>query len=88
MNAVEIRIISAAYCPQFIEYPAGTLGDVSNELSRLHIVQRNFHSYEFPTPLNLLRGLSQQANYTDLETTACRRSYCQLLRIEGATWSA
>jgi hypothetical protein len=35
-----------------------------------------------------LRGLSPRANYTDRATTACRRSLCQLLRIEGATWSA
>jgi hypothetical protein len=35
-----------------------------------------------------LHGLSPQANYTDRATTACRRSDCQLLRIEGATWSA
>jgi hypothetical protein len=32
-----------------------------------------------------LHGLSPRANYTD---RACRRSDCQLLRIEGATWSA
>jgi hypothetical protein len=30
-----------------------------------------------------LRGLSARANYTDRATAACRRSYCQLLRIEG-----
>jgi hypothetical protein len=36
---------------------------------------------------NKLHGLSPRANYTDWATTACRRSYCQLLRIEGATWS-
>jgi hypothetical protein len=35
-----------------------------------------------------LHGLSLQANYTDRATAACRRSDCQLLRIEGATWSA
>jgi hypothetical protein len=35
-----------------------------------------------------LRGLSPRANYTDRATAACRRSYCQLLRIEGATWSS
>jgi hypothetical protein len=35
-----------------------------------------------------LRGLSPRANYTDRATTACRGSWCQLLRIEGATWSA
>jgi hypothetical protein len=33
-------------------------------------------------------GLSPRANYTDRATAACRRSECQLLRIEGATWSA
>jgi hypothetical protein len=33
-------------------------------------------------------GLSPRANYTDRATAACRRSDCQLVRIEGATWSA
>jgi hypothetical protein len=37
---------------------------------------------------NKLHGLSQRANYTDRATAACRRSECQLLRKEGATWSA
>jgi hypothetical protein len=35
-----------------------------------------------------LHGLSPRANYTDRATAACRRSDCQLLRIECATWSA
>jgi hypothetical protein len=35
-----------------------------------------------------LHGLSPRSNYTDRVTAACRRSDCQLLRIEGATWSA
>jgi hypothetical protein len=35
-----------------------------------------------------LHGLSPRANYTDRATAACRRSDCQLLRIDGATWSA
>jgi hypothetical protein len=35
-----------------------------------------------------LHGLSPRANYTDRATAASRRSGCQLLRIEGATWSA
>jgi hypothetical protein len=35
-----------------------------------------------------LRGLIPRVNYTDRATAACRRSDCQLLRIEGATWSA
>jgi hypothetical protein len=37
---------------------------------------------------NKLHGLSPRVNYTDRATAACRRSDCQLLRIEGATWSA
>jgi hypothetical protein len=32
-----------------------------------------------------LHGLSSRANYTDRGTAACRRSDCQLVRIEGAT---
>jgi hypothetical protein len=32
--------------------------------------------------------MSPQANYTDRATATCRRSDCQLLQIEGATWSA
>jgi hypothetical protein len=40
------------------------------------------------TPEKKLCGLSLQANYTDQAKAACRRSWCQLLRIEGATWSA
>jgi hypothetical protein len=40
----------------------------------------------FPTYNSVV--CSPQANYTDRATSACRRSYCQLLRIEGVTWSA
>jgi hypothetical protein len=45
-------------------------------------------SVEPTTKQNKLHGLSPRANYTDRATAACRRSDCQLLRIEGATWSA
>jgi hypothetical protein len=34
-----------------------------------------------------LHGLSPRVNYTDRATAACRRSDCQLVWIEGATWS-
>jgi hypothetical protein len=33
-------------------------------------------------------AFSPQTNYTERATAACRRIYCQLLRIEGVTWSA
>jgi hypothetical protein len=35
-----------------------------------------------------LHGLNPRANCADIATAACRRSDCQLLRIEGETWSA
>jgi hypothetical protein len=41
----------------------------------------------FPLTIKL-HGLSPRANYTKRATAACRRSDCQLLRIEDATWSA
>jgi hypothetical protein len=34
-----------------------------------------------------LRGLSQRAIYTDWVDSGCRRSLCQLLRLEGVAWS-
>jgi hypothetical protein len=45
-------------------------------------------SYSRAKQPNKLHGLSPRANYTDRATTACQRSDCQLLWIEGATWSA
>jgi hypothetical protein len=51
----------------------------------------NCHWYSvigFKNKQNKLHGLSPRANYTDRATAACRRSDFQLLRIEGATWSA
>jgi hypothetical protein len=50
-----------------------------------------FSGHVFDLPLKLktkLHGLSPRANYTDRATAACRRNDCQLLRLEGATWSA
>jgi hypothetical protein len=43
--------------------------------------------YDMNETKTKLHGLSPRANYTDRATAACRRSECQLLRIEGATWS-
>jgi hypothetical protein len=43
--------------------------------------------YVTGNPTDKLHGLSPRANYTDRATAACQRSDCQLLRIEGATWS-
>jgi hypothetical protein len=56
------------------------------------VIKILLHLINFPSPiLDLfikLHGLRPRANYTDRATAACRRSECQLVRIEGATWSA
>jgi hypothetical protein len=48
------------------------------------VIEVSFYYYK----TNKLHGLSPRANYTDRATAACRRSGCQLLRIEGAKWSS
>jgi hypothetical protein len=47
-----------------------------------------FRGYSTTRIEKKFHGLSPRVNYTDRATAACRRSDCQLLRIEGATWSA
>jgi hypothetical protein len=49
---------------------------------------QNYWVHGLAPPSRNLHGLSPRANYTDRATTACRRSDCQLLQVEGATWSA
>jgi hypothetical protein len=56
-------------------------------LARSELVTPQIEISKYKTKTKL-HGLSPRANYTDRATTACRRSDCQLLRIEGATWSA
>jgi hypothetical protein len=52
-------------------------------------VRRSFlYLYDPRLTKTKLHGQSPRANYTDRATAACRISDCQLLRIEGATWSA
>jgi hypothetical protein len=49
---------------------------LKNVHEHVHILKKKLH------------GLSPRANYTDRATAACRRSDCQLVQIEGATWAA
>jgi hypothetical protein len=63
--------------------------DIINPFSFLDI--RNLakaHTHTHTHTKTKLHGLSPRANYTDRATAACRRSDCQLVRIEDATWSA
>jgi hypothetical protein len=52
-----------------------------------HTVQYTYCRTKSPA-IYFSHKLNPRANYTDQATAACRRSDCQLLRIEGATWSA
>jgi hypothetical protein len=59
-------------------------------MSRIVVVILIYHRHK-PTKKKTetkLHGPSPRANYTDRATAACRRSDYQLVRIEGATWSA
>jgi hypothetical protein len=57
--------------------------------SNLQAVTLPTEAYKFSyTKQNKLRDLCPSANYTDRATATCRRSWCQLLRIEGVTRSA
>jgi hypothetical protein len=80
------------------EPPWGTIYQSGNKMSKIQIYWlsgiRNAQSkYKRDSVLHTtkkteLRGLSPWANYTNRATAACRRSYFQLLRMQGATWSA
>jgi hypothetical protein len=58
--------------------------------SRMRYKAHKGKNSNFFTKLKLteIRGLSPRAIYTDRAIAACRRSYCQILRIEGVAWSA
>jgi hypothetical protein len=66
----------------YLSYLAFSLPYQSGYLSGIYSISAG----QLPCHLKL-HGLSPRANYTDRATAACRRSDCQLLRIEGATWS-
>jgi hypothetical protein len=54
----------------------------------VNLLGDNIDTIKKNTKKTKLRGVSPRANYTDRVTAACRRSDCQLVQIEGATWSA
>jgi hypothetical protein len=56
---------------------------VQGTIRKVHKIRLEIYSEK-----KKLHGLSLRANYTDRATAACRRSDCQLVRIDGATWSA
>jgi hypothetical protein len=82
--ALRISIVSVLSCSNstIVELGASVLIATLSRQLWLHLNKiSHLHS-------EILHGLSPRANYIDRATSACRRSDCQLLRIEGATWSA
>jgi hypothetical protein len=80
-------IIDRTFRSQFLQF------DKPQKISRVQKVAFYSRPYFISTylcesTLKKLHGLSPRPNYTDRATAACRRSDCQFLRIEGATWSA
>jgi hypothetical protein len=71
-----------AYSEQSSALSNGRLNNLSSvETCIVQVTMYNTHKTK-------LCGLSPRANSTDRATAAYRRSDCQLLLIEGATWSA
>jgi hypothetical protein len=90
-HKVSVLIAKIIFLPD-ICLAAGTQADLNVELlqnlpqsKRKHKCLQDFIEIYF---FFKLHGLSPRANYTDRATAGCRRSDCQLLQIEGATWSA
>jgi hypothetical protein len=61
---------------------------IKPKVSSKGFCERTYTKYFEKKKKTTILGLSPRANYTDRATAACRRSDCQLFRIEGATWSA
>jgi hypothetical protein len=81
--AAEYRVsVEAALGPKGI-----SVKETEEEILILHVKKSSVRG-KFSDVKKKLNGLSSRANYTDRATASCRRSECQLLRIEGATWSA
>jgi hypothetical protein len=87
---VKISIIDCSVISKLRCWKAGTsccIAQVkicSSCLSKRRSVQISAWTPKTPK----LHGLSPRANYTDRATAACRRSDCQLVRIEDAMLSA
>jgi hypothetical protein len=85
MYLVERKHMHEWYMNAMIIYRHNTGKQIDQLAFRVNLVKALFQQFADKTKLH---GLSPRANYTDRVTAACRRSNCQLLRIEGATWSA
>jgi hypothetical protein len=79
-----IRVMASSSCSS----PRTKNKGIETELGQSWAAPAGGFSGSMTTLKKKLHGLSPRANYTDRATAACRRSNCQLVRIEGATWSA
>jgi hypothetical protein len=79
-----VRIINY-YNPIQPLYESGALKMTSTMCMKINILKTHLGAM---LRKKKLHGPNSRANYTDRATADCRRSDCQLLRIESATWSA
>jgi hypothetical protein len=77
LSSMELVPLSLLYLRLHVSYSA--LVNVSCYSMYNVLLKHSLHQ-----PPKKLYGLSPRANYTDRATAACRRSDCQLLRIQGA----
>jgi hypothetical protein len=84
-TSVSVANSHSTDCYTFLSCCAGTLSQLVDSVpSGLGLKT----PHEITKSKTRLHGLSSRANYNDRATAPCRRSNCQLLLIEGATWSA
>jgi hypothetical protein len=81
--SITLAQLQATYISQHLALPDTSIQhnciSFKQIIPQIHTSQSRFKKFH---------GLSPRANYTDRATAACRRSDCQLVRIEGVTWSA
>jgi hypothetical protein len=84
------QVIITEFFLQFLAGPSGKYRKSNPIWSQPLSFQIMIHQHRdnLAFPIKKLHSLSPRANCTDRATAACRRSDCQLLQIEGATWSA
>jgi hypothetical protein len=90
---IDRRRVLTAYAPSnvqttFLIVVAGNLSGRSNTWSTYYEDLPPLCYFIAEVKKSKFCGLSLQANYADRATAACQRNQCQLLRIEGAMWSA
>jgi hypothetical protein len=84
------ELLTPCHTPQLDDHPlsGASVYSLLHSIPLGHLLKLHWKTRHAVLASKKLDGLSPRANYTDRAIASCRRSDCQLLRIEGATWSA